>query len=69
MLSILENGMWISATKMQLWWDRTGIGMGWRWEGDGIGHEWQCMSCTEKTLQSGGIVTDFALQRLPMILI
>ena len=35
MLNILENGMWISATKMQLWWDRTGIGMGWRWEGTG----------------------------------
>ena len=46
MLNILENGMWISATKMQLWWDRTGIGMGGRWEGDGIGHGWE-MPCQE----------------------
>ena len=39
MLTILENRMWISATKMQLWWDRTGIGMGWRWDRDGSTHE------------------------------
>ena len=36
MLKILENGMWITATKMQLWWDRTGIGMGGRGDGDGM---------------------------------